>query len=569
MWEILQKLRVLLTPADKWKLLGIICLMTSGALAEIAGIGLVLPVIAVFTKPELMTQNAILRFYTGLIGCSSTKNLLIVTSIFIILAYIFKNLLTFTMIFFQTRFVARKEYELCIRLYRNYLHAPYRMHLNRGHIELGVMLLRAREFCNRCVLPCMCIATDFMVIFTVCIVLMWTIPLITIGTIGLLAFNAATVFLLLKKINYNIGASYADCTMEAERTSGDGLRAIREVKVNGREEFFTQKTSACRKLIAKYWTLLHTIGQIPRLWLESTAIFQLMLFFILMLVFNVPQGTILLSFSLLIAAMSRMLPACSRINYNFTIVRQSLAAAHSVLADLMIEPEKTAGTLPVEFKNELTVENLSFSYVPGTPVIKDFSLVIPRLASVAFTGTTGSGKSTLIDLILGLFPPDSGCIRVDGRDITENLASWRKKIGYVPQSIFLLNSSIRKNVAFGVPDEEIDEKRVWECLRMAQLEEFVNSQPQKLDAFVGDNGIQLSGGQRQRIGIARALYREPEVLILDEATSALDNETEQAFIDALKVLHGKITILMIAHRLTTVANCDIHVDLKSQDTENA
>ena len=235
----------------------------------------------------------------------------------------------------------------------------------------------------------------------------------------------------------------------------------------------------------------------------------------------------------------------------------------------MIEPEKTAGELPIEFKNELTVENLSFSYVPGTPVIKDFSLVIPRLASVAFTGMTGSGKSTLIDLIIGLLPPDSGCVRVDGRDIAENLASWREKIGYVPQSIFLLNSSIRKNVAFGVSDEEIDDKRVWECLKMAQLEDFVNTLPQKLDAFVGDNGIQLSGGQRQRIGIARALYRDPEVLILDEATSALDNETEQAFIDALKILHGKITILMIAHRLTTVAHCDIHVDLKSQVTENA
>ena len=288
-----------------------------------------------------------------------------------------------------------------------------------------------------------------------------------------------------------------------------------------------------------------------------------------MLLLNVPHGTILLSFSLLLAAMSRMLPACSRINYNFTVIRQNLAAAQTVFDALQTPPEQVTGTTSLTFEKEITVEDITFGYRSGTPVLKNFSMTIPRLSSVALTGTTGSGKSTLVDLILGLLKPESGTIKTDGRNIEENLSSWRQKIGYVPQFIFLRDSSIRENIAFGVPPEEIDDEKIWKSLQMAQLDSFVRMLPEQLESFVGDNGIKLSGGQRQRIGIARALYREPEILLLDEATSALDNETEQAFVDALKTLHGQLTIVMIAHRLSTVAHCDISVDLSEKSGEAA
>ena len=568
MFKIINKLRILLSPADKWKLLGITGLMTISALAEIAGIGLILPIIAVFTKPELITQNKILNFYAGLIGGGSTQRLLIITAILIVLVYVSKNLLSFCVICLQANFVSKKESELTVRLFSTYLHAPASVHLKRGHIELGVMLARARSLCSNVILPTICVTTDLMVIVTVCAVLLWTMPWITLGTIGLLSFNAGIIFLLLKKFNFNTGAKHAQYAMETEKITSDGLRAIRDIKVNGKADFFIRKTNESRKIITKYWTFLYAAGQIPRYWLESSAIFQIMLFFILMLCFNVPQGTILLSFSLLIAAMSRMLPACSRINYNITVIKQNSAATFSVLDDLDIEPENPGNASPLEFEKEISIENVSFGYTPDKTVIKNFSLTIPRLASVAFTGSTGCGKSTLIDLILGLLKPDAGLIKVDGRNIEENLASWREKIGHVPQFIYLRDTSIRENVAFGIPPEEIDDEKVILCLKMAQLESFVNSLPEKLESFVGDNGIQLSGGQRQRIGIARALYRNPEVLILDEATSALDNDTEKAFIDALKMLHGKITILMIAHRLTTVAHCDMNIHL-APETENA
>ncbi|MBQ9502545.1 MAG: ABC transporter ATP-binding protein [Lentisphaeria bacterium] len=562
MLKTINQLRILLSPGDKWRLLGLVLLMTAGALAEIAGIGLLMPVVAVFTKPELMSQNAILRFYGQIIGNGSESRLLIVTCVLIILLYAGKNLLLLLIICLQTKFASEKEYEMGMRLYALYMKAPYMLHLRHGHVELGVMITRAREMAQRVMLPAMNLLTDVLVIFMLGSVLMISMPLITLCSVGFLLLDVLAVYFLLRKANYSIGRKYTDSVMQAECLSGDGLRGIREIKVGGRTEYFISRTTESRKRSAKYFTLLFVFGQIPRLWLETAAMIQLLMIVIGMVFFGMPHGTILLSFSLLIAAMSRILPACSRINYNFTTIRQSMASVNSVFEALRSPAEQLGDpAVPITFQKALSIENLTFGYVPGHPVIKNLSFTIPHLASVAFTGATGSGKTTLADLILGLQTPDSGSIRADGRDIRENLAAWREKIGYVPQFIYLLNSTIRENVAFGVPPEEIDDEKVRACLRTAQIADFVDSLPEKLSSKVGDNGIRLSGGQRQRIGIARALYRSPEVLVLDEATSALDNDTEQAFVDAVKALKGKLTVLMIAHRLTTVAHCDMTIHL--------
>jgi ABC-type multidrug transport system fused ATPase/permease subunit len=217
---------------------------------------------------------------------------------------------------------------------------------------------------------------------------------------------------------------------------------------------------------------------------------------------------------------------------------------------------------PIELKRALTVERLSFRYREDAPwIFKDFSLRINAFSSVAFTGKTGCGKTTLADLVMGFLDPVEGHIRVDGRDIRENLASWRARIGYVPQSIYMLNDSIRRNVAFGIEDEAIDDAGVWRALELAQIADFVKGIPERLDTEIGERGVRLSGGQRQRIGIARALYRNPDMLILDEATSALDSETEQAFVEAIGALQGKLTMIVIAHRLSTVEKCDVILKL--------
>ena len=567
MRQTINQLRVLLSPRDKWRLLGLVLLMTAGALAEIAGIGLLMPVVAVFTKPELMNQNAILKTYEQIIGGGSETRLLILTCLMLMLLYIGKNLLLFFVICLQARFSSAKEYEISMRLYTCYMNSPYTLHLKYGHIELGVMIARAREMCQRVLLPSMSLLTDALVILVLSTALLISMPLVTLCSAGFLVADVLIIYFLLRKINYSVGRDHTENMMESERLSGDGLRAIREVKVNGKADYFVSRSAEARKKLAKCGMLLFVTGQIPRLWLETAAMIQLLLIFIGMVFCGTPHGTILLSFSLLIAAMSRMLPACSRINYNFTVIRQNMVSVNSVFEALKSPPERLGGSeVPIAFEKALSVENLTFGYVPDRPVIRNLNFSIPRLASVAFTGTTGSGKTTLADLILGLLTPDGGAIRADGRDIRENLASWREKIGYVPQFIYLLNATIRENVAFGIPEKEIDDEKVRACLRTAQIADFVESLPEKLSSRVGDNGIRLSGGQRQRIGIARALYRSPEILILDEATSALDNDTEQAFVDAIKALKGKLTVLMIAHRLTTVAHCDMTIHLTGSGT---
>ncbi len=570
MWENIQKLRLLLSARDKWKLAGITVLMAAGAMAEIAGIGLLIPVIAVFTKPELLNGNRLLRAYSDLVSGGSESRLLIVTSLLIMFLFIAKNLLQLFIIYLQAKFSAYKEYELGTRLYDQFMRAPYKLHLQKGHIEIGVIVQRARELSIRLILPVMNLGSDTLVILILCAFLTYAMPLVMCCSVLCLAVDIAAACLLLRKLNFKFGKAFSENMMTAECLSSDGLRAVREVKANGCERYFAGRTASARKAVSMGYMRLFVAGQIPRLWLETAAMIQLLLILIAMIHFGVPHETVLLDFSLLIAAMSRMLPACSRINYNFSMLRQYTALIRTVFDAMEETGEEKSGNGEISFRKELVLNNVSFSYDPGTPVIRDFSLHIPRLSSTALTGTTGSGKSTLVDLILGLLEPDSGTIEADGVDIRSNITAWRSKIGYVPQFIHLLNSTIRENVAFGIPPEEIDDTRVWECLKTAQLDEYIRSLPEQLAAVTGDNGIKLSGGQRQRIGIARALYRKPELLILDEATSALDNETEQAFVDALKVLHGKLTMIMIAHRLTTVEHCDIKINLTANaEKENA
>lgn len=568
MWNVINILRFIFSPRDKWKIAGLTVLMSLGAAAEIAGIGLLMPVIAIFTKPELLEQNKILRTYCRLIGEGQENRLLIITCLLIIILFITKNLLQLFIIYLQARFSAKKEHELGMRMYDLFMHVPYPIHLNKGHVEIGIIVQRARELSIRLLLPVLNLSSDILTILVLSAVLIYSMPLVMLGSSLCLAADIAAAYFLLRKLNFKLGKALNEHLMNSECLSSDGLRAIREVKVNGCEQYFVNRTETARKAVSLSTLLLFVLGQIPRLWLETIAMIQLLLILIFMIYTGIPHGTVLLNFSLLIAAMSRMLPACSRINYNFTTLRQNEAFIRSVFDALQTVPEKTSGTVEITFKKELTLRNISFSYIPGCPVIKDFSLRIPHLSSIALTGSTGSGKSTLVDLILGLQTPDSGSVEADGIDIRQNLDSWRSKIGYVPQFIYLLNSTIRENVAFGIPPEKIDDTRVWECLKTAQLDEYIRSLPEQLLSVTGDNGIKLSGGQRQRIGIARALYRKPELLVLDEATSALDNETEQAFVDALKVLHGKLTVIMIAHRLSTVEHCDIKINLTANAEKN-
>ena len=555
----LGKLRILLSPADKWRLVGIVALMVVMAAQEIVGLGLLMPLVALFTKPELLTQNRILR----LMKLSSNRNSLLVWICAATVAvYLLKTLVSMLVIRLQSRFIVRQQKALCDRLYCKVMAAPFEFHLRHGSGELVTMMSRAVELGAELLFPMMLLATDIVMTAALSLVLLLMMPGVTLSCVAVFSLLGAAVYFPLRSLNIRVGKQQAEGEMESRRRMLAGFFGVKSAKAMRREKFFTDAYAEALDSWLPRRAALFFLGQLPRLSMELIAIITAIGVFAAMALAGMPDGTLLLSFSLLIAAMSRMLPAFSRIHYNLVRVLQNRYSFDSVMSWLDTPEEPAGGDAPpLTLNDRIEFRHVSFAYPErGEAVIRDFDLTIPARASVAFTGVTGGGKSTLADIMLGLLKPQSGGVFSDGRNIGENLASWRSRVGFVPQNIYLLDDTISANIAFGAPGG-IDKARVAAALETAQLAEFVASLPDGADTVIGENGVRLSGGQRQRLGIARALYGRPELLVLDEATSALDYETEQALVSALDTLRGKLTIVTIAHRLSTVEKCDFRVSV--------
>ena len=559
MLKLLREIRVLMTPADKAVMLALIALMVIGGGLEIIGISILMPVVAVLTKPELLEQNRFLAMFYQLANPSSLSGFLLTLCGVIIVFYILKNLYLLLLTYWQSKFIYDKAYRWSVRLYENYLKTEYSYHLNHNSSEL---LNNINLLCNittGVLLPLMMLISECIVIAAIVGMLMCFMPFTTLGAGAVLLLLAVGLYLPFKRYNFGLGRVQMEEAQAVFQSLMQGIGGIKEVKVRNLEERFGALYAGNQRARYRAEMLLYFSGQFPRLTLETLVVVLAMMLLALFTVAGMASGTILLTVSLLAMAMFRLLPAVSRVQYNLVRIRQTLCSFDAIYHDLTRLPreEKADIAPPIRFREMLRIENITFAYEPqGRPVLRNFSAEIPCLSSVAFIGATGCGKTTLADILLGLLKPQSGRITVDGRDIRENPASWQRQIGYVPQNIYLLDGTIRSNIAFGVPEQEIDEDRIAECLEMAQLRSFVDSLPEGVETPVGELGVRLSGGQRQRIGIARALYCRPEVLMLDEATSALDVDTEQALIDALNLLKGRLTILMIAHRLSTIEQCD-------------
>ena len=558
----LGKLRILLSPADKWRLVGIVALMVFMAAQEIVGLGLLMPLVALFTKPELLTQNRMLRFMSTWPLFADRRIFLLCICAAVVVLYLFKTLMSMVVIRLQSRFIVRQQKALCDRLYRRVMNAPFDFHLRHGSGEMVTLMSRAIDMGAELLFPLMLLATDFVMVAAVSLVLVLLMPGVTLSCVAVFALLGAAVYFPLRSLNVRVGAQQAEGELESRRRMLAGFFGAKSAKAMHREKYFTDAYASALDSWLPLRAKLFGLGQLPRLSMELIAIVTALVVFAAMALAGVPDGTLLLSFSLLIAALSRMLPAFSRIHYNLVRVLQSRYPFDSVMSFLDTEQEPSATDAPpLTLNDRIEFRHVRFAYPERSEaVIDDFNLTIPVRSSVALTGVTGGGKSTLADILLGLLKPQSGGVFADGREIGENLPSWRSRIGFVPQHIYLLDDTIGANVVFGAP-EGMDAERVAEVLKMAQLAEFVSSLPEGVDTVIGENGVRLSGGQRQRLGVARALYRDPELLVMDEATSALDDDTEQALVSALDALRGKLTIVTIAHRLSTVEKCDFRVSV--------
>ncbi len=527
---------------------------------ELLGIGLILPIIALLTNPALVQQNYFLRLIYDFIHPSSDRSFLLILCTLVPLVYILKNGFLVFLTFFQMRVIYSKVESLSNQLFRAYIRAPYSFYLNRNSSELLTNFTYINNGICGILLSTLMLFSETINILLIFGMLFFFTPLITLFMLSSALFISWLMYFPLRGRNMKLGADFykeSNCLL---KNLTQAFQGVKELKILCSEDYFSEKHKKHTYQSLRYMGTSNLMGQLPRFMIETLLIIGIMIVLAGFILSDVASTSIILKLSLIGASTVRLMPSLSRIQYNLATIRQLNFSLDKILNDTRNTPREAlpeSNAAPIVLTRSITVENLSFSYEKDRePVLRDVSLEIPVNTSVAFVGRTGCGKTTLVDIIAGLLDPTSGRILSDGRDIHENLISWRRQIGYVPQFIHILDDTILANIAFAVQPEQIDRRRVDICLEVAQLNEVIHLFPEGLNTIVGENGVKLSGGQRQRLGIARALYHNPKILILDEATSALDNETERAFVEAIAALHGKLTILLVAHRLSTTEGCN-------------
>ena len=553
MKSLLSQLRWLFTPQDKRKFIFIAMLMALSALLELAGIGVLLAAATVFLSPESSAGIAAADYLARLLPQFQPEIRIAaaIGAIGILLAA--KNLFAFFIVRLQSRFIFAKRDEVAHRIYKRFLNADFESFSQLSPDYCFASFTRLNEVGNMVLLPLMQLFADILVVAILTIASVLMFPKVSISGILFMLFVAGVVQFLTRRINQKNGERLLEASLEENRLRQTGIAGEKSIKCAAKEEFFLEKFGRSYAKTGSLFCKLYAFGQIPRLALESASILLACAVFIVMLTNGIPKAEILLTFAVLTAVVGRILPALSRGYYNLTLIKQNLPQL-SVICDILknLPQEAPATGETADAGKDIEFKDVSFAYKNGPVIFEKFNLTIEKNSSLAIAGRSGRGKSTLIDLLLGLLIPSTGSISAGGTAISGNLPEWRKQIGIVPQTIFLQEGTVAENVAFG--EKDIDRQRVVYALKMAGLENF------SPDFELTAQG-NLSGGQRQRIGIARALYKDIKLLILDEATSALDAETENAFCELLETLQGKITMIVISHRESTLACCSKRIDL--------
>ncbi|MDO8463818.1 MAG: ABC transporter ATP-binding protein [Gallionella sp.] len=555
-----RKIWDILTHTERNQALVLLVLMLIGMILETLGVSLVIPAITLLIQDNLAARYPVIGPVLVALGNPDQQTLIIGGMLTLVAVYFIKALFIAFLAWRQTRFAFGIQAQLSQRLFTTYLRQPYTFHLQRNSAQLiRNAVNEVSVFSSDAILPGMLIITECMVMLGIGSLLLLIEPLGTL-IVGLVLGAVAWAFHRVMRAKVTLWGKarlYHD-GMRIQHLQ-HGLGGAKDVKLLGRESDFLAQYSVHNTQSAQMGQLQGTLLQLPRLWLEFFAVAGMTLLVLSMLAQGRDITSIVPTLGLFALASFRLMPSVSRVLSSAMSMRYGLAVVGVLHDELKLNVPETAAkdTNGTAFQHEIRLTDLSYAYPDAAEsTLSNLSIVINKGEFIGFIGSSGAGKSTLVDIILGLLAPSAGQVRVDGQDISQNLRHWQDQIGYVPQSIYLTDDTLKRNVAFGLPNEQIDTAAVWRAIQAAQLEDFVASLPDGLETIVGERGIRLSGGQRQRIGIARALYHEPSVLVLDEATSALDTNTEQGVMDAVTVLRKNKTIIVVAHRLSTVEHCD-------------
>lgn len=545
----------LLLRSERWSVLFLLLLALTGVVLETLSLGAVIPVISVLVNDgSSLSEVPLLQF---LEGSSRTTTILVVMSVMTVLIAV-KHVFTLWSSWIQFGFFARLTVRLTQRLFGNYLYKPYLFHTKHSSSELITNTQSASLVISGAITPLLTLTSDVLVGLSLFVLLVFVEPLATL--LSLLVFGTFAVAFqrVTRKRIDQWGMAGINHRRNAMRLLQEGLGGIKEIKVLSREESFLAKHELTLSELAAANQRFSTLQGVPRLFLETLSLVGLTILVVSMTVQGRSGDDILPVLGLFAAGAFRVSPSVNRVITAIQQIRFALPAIRVIESDLTtsIEPESIAQIKNAPRFEALDLRSVSFLHSERPkPVLDGLSLVVNKGDSIGIMGESGVGKSTLIDLMLGLFPPSEGLVLLNGCDVHSRLREWHGLVGYVPQQVFLADASIRSNVAFGIDESAIDDDAVLEALHLAQLDSYLDGLPSGLDSVIGERGIRLSGGQRQRIGIARALYQEPQVLIFDEATSSLDAETEQAFLESMNQLSKDHTMIVVAHRTSTLRYC--------------
>ncbi len=564
--KLIKRVIAILTERQRKLLVFMLLMMLVGAGLETAGTSLLIPFITIAMEPDSVFQNEYLKYFYDLMHLTSVNGFLVMLSIVLSAVFVLKNIYLYFMYYVQYRFIYNGQFNTSRSLFKDYVRRPYEFYLDASTPVVMRHIMSDVNGSYNLLLTFLQLFTELFIFAALLVLALVYSPAMTLVMCAVLGIILLANKMILGPILRRFGHEVQTNSALTTKWIMQAVNGMKETKVLNKERYFVEQYEKSADKLNTIQKRQNSMQNIPRLMIETVCMCGILLVMAVFLSIGNNLNEMITQLGVLAVVAIKLMPSANKLSTyinNIAYYEPSLTAVEDIIirshqkdvdTDILFLKKEIE---PMDFSKEVKLENITYRY-PNTEVniLENASVSIPIGKSIGFIGPSGAGKSTTVDILLGLLESQKGKVTVDGIDIRTNLPGWYARIGYVPQMIFMLDDTIRNNVAYGVDEKDIDEEQVWYALREAQMDEFVRGLPDGLDTSIGERGVRISGGQRQRLGIARALYTEPEIMIFDEATSALDNDTESAIMEAIERLHGKKTLVIIAHRLTTIEKCD-------------